>query len=97
MADRVVVGLIEGAQAVPWPALRAQLLAAGAAAVADPVSYQPDAVVATLAAGTDAAAFIQQVQALPGVRYAQADAWAGTGPLMNAGPSGPMTGSGGAV
>jgi len=85
MGQRVVVGLLEGPQAVPWPALRAQLWAAGAVATSAPTAYQPDAVVATLAAGADVAAFIARAQALAGVRYAQADAMSGTGPVLDGG------------
>jgi hypothetical protein len=75
MNQRVIVGI---ERHVDWPRLKAALLHAGAHSLSEPTSYQPDAVVATLGKDSDAAAYIKNVQALPGVRYAEPDAMSGT-------------------
>ena len=75
MSQRVIVGIEPD---VNWPQLKAALKSAGAQTISEPTAYQPDAVVATLGAGSDAAAYIRQVRGLPGVRYAEPDAMSGT-------------------
>ena len=75
MSQRVIVGIGPDAN---WPQLKAALMHAGAQTVSEPTAYQPDAVVAPLGKDSDAAAYIQRVRGLPGVRYAEPDAMSGT-------------------
>lgn len=75
MEHRIIVGIDTQAD---WTQLQAALLRAGARTMSEPTAHQPDAVVATLPAGSDATAYMRQVQGLPGVRYAEPDAMSGT-------------------
>lgn len=75
MEHRVVVGLEPGAD---WLQLKNKLLKAGADRTTEPVSYQPDAVVATLAGHRDVAKFISHVRTFGGVRYVEPDTMSGT-------------------
>jgi hypothetical protein len=79
MSKRVIVGI---EPKVEWDRLKRELGQAGAHSTSDPTSYQPDAVVATLPDSADAPAFIEHVKRLHGVRYAEPDGWASTGPLI---------------
>ena len=79
MSKRVIVGIEPKTE---WDRLKRELGQAGAQTTGDPTSYQPDAVVATLPDSVDVQAFIQHVKRLQGVRYAEPDGWASTGPLI---------------
>lgn len=79
MSKRVIVGIEPKAE---WDRLKRELGHAGAQTTGDPTSYQPDAVVVTLPDSVDVQAFIEHVKRLQGVRYAEPDAWASTGPLI---------------
>lgn len=81
MSKRVIIGIDPKVQ---WDRLKRELGQAGAQTTSTPTSYQPDAVVATLPDTADAAAFIDQVKRLQGVRYAEPDEWRSTGPLIKA-------------
>jgi hypothetical protein len=79
MSKRVIIGI---EPQLEWSRLKREIGQAGAQSTSDPTSYQPDAVVATLPDSLDAHAFMEQVKGLGGVRYAEPDGWATTGPLI---------------
>lgn len=79
MSKRVIVGI---EPQVEWARLKRELGDAGAQSTTDPSPQRPDAVVAALPDSADMNAFIEQVKRLQGVRYAEPDAWASTGPLI---------------
>jgi hypothetical protein len=80
MSKRIIIGIDQQSD---WDHLKQEIKNAGAAGVSDPTPSQPDAVVATLDDNVDVSGLIAQVTRLPGVRYAEPDAWASTGPLIS--------------
>jgi hypothetical protein len=80
MSKRIIIGIDQQAE---WNHLKQEIRNAGAHDLSDPTPSQPDAVVATLEDSVDVSAFIAKITLLPGVRYAEPDAWASTGPLIS--------------
>lgn len=72
MSQRVLIGIQPHAD---LGGLKKQLVSFGAESVNDPSSVQPDVVVATVPSQNEATNFIEKVKKLPGVRYAELDAW----------------------
>lgn len=79
MSKRITVGVDPGCD---LGQLERELRAAGAEGVSAPTASLPDVMVIALPDNQDEAAFIRRASDLAGVRYAEADAWAGTGPLI---------------
>ena len=72
MGQRVVIGLTPNAN---WGEVKQRLVQAGAETVSDPAASQSDVLVVTLPSDANVASFLEQAKRLPGVRYAEADAW----------------------
>jgi hypothetical protein len=77
MGTRVIIGI---EPQVDWATLKQELAQAGALGTSDPSPARPDAVVAEVPDGAEVQAFIERTRQLPGVRYAEPDAWVSTGP-----------------
>lgn len=72
MTPRIIVGLVPKAD---WKLVKQQLTASGADPVRDPSPELPDVAVVIPPSGTDIDAFARSVQKIPGVRYAEVEAW----------------------
>jgi len=77
MGIRVIIGI---EPQVDWSKLKRELAQAGALGTSDPSPTRPDAIVAELPDTAEIPAFIERARQLEGVRYAELDAWASTGP-----------------
>ena len=71
MSQRVIVGLQPNVDAAQ---VKAAVLAAGAESVRDPSPVEPVLVV-TVPDGRELEPFLRAVKKVPGVRYAEPDAW----------------------
>jgi len=72
MSQRIVVGIEAGTD---WPQLEARLRAIGAEVVRQPSTAAPDVVLVKASTEQSLEALLQRLNALPGVRYAELDAW----------------------
>jgi len=72
MSQRAIIGLQPGAD---WAGIKQRLVAAGAESIRDPSPSQPDVLVATIPDARAMDAFLQSARTMPGVRYAEPDAW----------------------
>jgi len=72
MSQRIVIGIQPDAN---WAGLKKELISLGAESVNEPSSVQPDVIVASVPAETEAAKFLEKAKKLAGVRYAELDAW----------------------
>lgn len=72
MSQRVIVGLKPDTNVKP---VKTALGKAGAESVGGPSLELPDVLVVTIPNDQDINEFIRIAQKLPGVRYAEADAW----------------------
>ena len=72
MGHRVTVGLMPGAD---WRPVENALHAAGAESVRSPAPELPDVLIVTIPNDRDIEEFVRRARALPGVRYAERDAW----------------------
>jgi hypothetical protein len=72
MSQRIVIGIEAGTD---WPQLEARLRAFGAEVVRQPSSTAPDVVLVEVSTEEPLEALLQRLNALPGVRYAELDAW----------------------
>lgn len=75
VTNRAIIGFEPGAD---WASIKRGLIAAGAESVREPSNELPDALVVTLPADRSIEAFLQAARVLPGVRYAEQDAWRST-------------------
>ena len=72
MGQRVLIGVDSKAD---FQKITKELLSLGAEAATGPSAVQPDLIVATMASETNLDEFLTRARKLPGVRYAEPDAW----------------------